>query len=166
MKQYIDENWFSYFLRKLRIRGKRREEGLLDWLWNHVSWVLGRRQVTFWFQRRTRGFDDSELWSLDDTICRFAAPRIRFLSKKVNGFPTDLLYTDDESYELYENLPDEEKSKRDDEAFKEWKEILNKMADSMEMWEDFPIFEEGSEEEKKFNEGFELFHKYFFALWD
>lgn len=35
------------------------------------------REMKFWWQRRTRGWDDSETWSLAEPIARFIAPRLR-----------------------------------------------------------------------------------------
>lgn len=36
-----------------------------------------KRAIKFWWQRRTRGWDDSDTWSLDITIAQFALPRFR-----------------------------------------------------------------------------------------
>lgn len=36
-----------------------------------------RRSIRFFIQRRTRGWDDSDTWSLDITVARFLAPRLR-----------------------------------------------------------------------------------------
>lgn len=35
------------------------------------------REIKFWWQRRSRGWDDSETWSLAEPIARFIAPRLR-----------------------------------------------------------------------------------------
>lgn len=36
-----------------------------------------KRSIKFWWQRRTRGFDDSETWSLDNTLAKWLVPRLR-----------------------------------------------------------------------------------------
>lgn len=57
------------------------------------SWGLCKRSIRFWWQRRTRGWDDSDTWSLDAVVARFVLPRlIRF--KEVNiAFPPE--FTED-----------------------------------------------------------------------
>lgn len=35
------------------------------------------RAIKFWWQRRTRGWDDSETWCLSESIARVIAPRLR-----------------------------------------------------------------------------------------
>lgn len=47
------------------------------------------RSLRYWWQRRTRGWDDSELWSLDCTIARFALPRLRRFAEIRHGEPSD-----------------------------------------------------------------------------
>lgn len=38
---------------------------------------MNRRDIKHWWQRRTRGWDDSDTWSLDGVIATFALPRLR-----------------------------------------------------------------------------------------
>ena len=38
-------------------------------------------------QRQERGFDDTELWSLDGTILRFALPRLKVFRSQVGAVP-------------------------------------------------------------------------------
>ena len=42
-----------------------------------MDWYLTKRTIRHWWQRRTRGWDDSELWCLDATIARFVLPRLK-----------------------------------------------------------------------------------------
>lgn len=42
-----------------------------------IDWRLFRRFWRFWWQRRTRGWDDSETWNLDTHAARFLLPRLR-----------------------------------------------------------------------------------------
>ena len=142
-----------------------------DYLLGHVAWCLGLRELTFFWQRRTRGFDDSAMWSLDDTIIRFTLPRLKAFRNLRNGegpmgYPAGLA----EDYGI-----------SDDEAFAKWLEIIDKMIESMETWvrsEGAPDLdgwdyendkydpEKTKERWNKFQEGMDLFHIYFFALWD
>ena len=36
-----------------------------------------KRSLRFWWQRGTRGWDDSETWGLDGTLARFILPRLQ-----------------------------------------------------------------------------------------
>lgn len=42
---------------------------------------LTKRSIKHWFQRRIRGFDDSETWSLDLKISQFVLPRLKRFKK-------------------------------------------------------------------------------------
>jgi len=143
---------------------------------------LGRRQITFFIQRRKRGFDDSELWSLDDTIIRFTLPRLKAFRNLHNGsgpmgYPAGLA----EDFGIYKaddvgNVTQEQ----NDKAYNKWLEILDKMIESMEMWvrsEGAPEMDgwdykgkydpiKGELNRNKYQEGMDLFHLYFHGLWD
>lgn len=99
-----------------------------------------RRIIKYWWQRRTRGWDDSDLWSLDFTIIRFTLPRLKEFRKQCMGYPAEL------------------------NSFEEWEDILDKMIAALEIYlkEESYIFAEDVEE---FKEGINLFFKYFFHLW-
>lgn len=44
-----------------------------------------KREGKYMNQRKLRGFDDTELWSLDCTICSFIAPRLKVFIKNTMG---------------------------------------------------------------------------------
>ena len=93
-------------------------------------------------QRFERGFDDSELWSLDYTIARFIAPRIKAFSKNLVSYPCGM--TSDE-----------------------WDEILKTMINAFELISDDEDAWIGNKElEDAVNLGLDNFRKYFFNLWD
>lgn len=52
-----------------------------------LSWFGMKRSLRYWWQRRTRGWDDSDTWSLDGTIAKFALPRLKRFRELNNGFP-------------------------------------------------------------------------------
>lgn len=97
-----------------------------------------KRHVRWFWQRRTRGFDDRELWSLDCTISRFIAPRLRALAKMSHGHPSDM-------------------------TADQWVAMLNRMADSFELTSEYHVT--GEPEDEAF-ECLGLFRDYFFYLWD
>lgn len=89
-------------------------------------------------QRSKRGFDDTELWSLDETIANFVYPRLKRFKKHLNGHPGNL-------------------------TIEQWEEILNKMTKSFELVLNDEITEETYDE---YTEGMNLFAEYFINLWD
>jgi hypothetical protein len=99
------------------------------------------REVDYSKQRLLRGFDDSETWSLTDTICYFILPRLQRFKEINAGTPVPL--TDEE-----------------------WNTILDKMIVAFQLtcrdkgsriWND--------EESKQIDEGLDLFREWFMALW-
>ena len=42
-------------------------------------------------QRKERGFDNSELWALDETIIRFTLPRLKVFRDYTKSYPVLLL---------------------------------------------------------------------------
>lgn len=53
-------------------------------------WPLGSRAVWFWWQRRRRGWDDSETWSLDYILAVFILPRLVQFREVKGGYPRGL----------------------------------------------------------------------------
>lgn len=102
------------------------------------------RAVKHFYQRRTRGWDDSDLWSLDCTIAKFTLPRLRRFRATLHGHPGEI-------------------------TFEEWEAILDKIIWSMEyiagdrQWEHNDQFDE---DERKCDEGVALFGKWFRGLWN
>jgi hypothetical protein len=43
-----------------------------------------------WLQRRIRGWDDSETWSLDHSFCTWIVPRLKVLRDNTHGYPCAL----------------------------------------------------------------------------
>ena len=100
------------------------------------------REEKFSKQRIERGFDDSETWSLRDTIANFILPRLKAFNEITFSRPADL------------------------EDISEWNDILNKMCKSFEyVARDKGMFILTDEEYEEYKEGMELFKKYFLDLW-
>ena len=99
-----------------------------------------RRRIKFCYQRLTRGFDDSELWSLDVTIAEFILPRLRVFRDYHNGYP----------HELDSN---------------QWDSTIATMVEAFEhvVSDDYYSLENYKE---KVEPGLKLFAKYFCNLWD
>lgn len=91
-------------------------------------------------QFKERGFDDTELWSLDITISKFIYPRLVRFRETLYGHPCNL-------------------------SQKKWEEILDKMIEAFGyMSQNETIFDE--DKLKIINDGLKLFRKYFRHLWN
>jgi hypothetical protein len=49
-----------------------------------------RRAILHTYQRLTRGWDDSDIWSLDVTTAKWIAPRLRRLRRRTLGHPANM----------------------------------------------------------------------------
>jgi hypothetical protein len=85
--------------------------------WKNLSGSFGR----IWDNIR-RGWNRSEWWGLDTTICRFVLPRLKEFRNNVQGHPSGLVPAEVEENE------DENFS----QGMEEWKKILDKMIFSFE----------------------------------
>lgn len=95
-------------------------------------------------QRKKRGFDDTETWSLDGTIADFVYPRLKRLKKLNTGYPSTL------------------------KSIKEWENILDKMILAFKHLRDDNIcnsIESERKRQEEIAEGLKLFAKYFQHLW-
>lgn len=93
-----------------------------------------------WWQRRTRGWDDSDTWNLDSTIAKFALPRLRRFKELTCGHPGNL-------------------------TAEEWDSILDDIIYGLEAC---ILSTEGKGPEinwKRHQRGLEFFGKWFFHLW-
>lgn len=88
---------------------------------------LWRREWQMFRQRWTRGWDDSETWSLDSTLAEWLAPRIRRFIEVNIGIPAEYC---DEGGECW------------DEGMDRWKSDLNYIAEVLHVVseEDFFLY--------------------------
>lgn len=102
-------------------------------------------QIKWWWQRRVRGWDDRDIWSLDITIAKFVLPRLKYLREHHCGYPCDL-------QEI------------------EWDMILDEVIESFELIIECDGFmfdkEEMGIKQAKIERGLLLFAKHFQGLWD
>ena len=99
------------------------------------------RTIKFWWQRRTRGWDDSELWSLDHSLAQVILPRLKAFAASRMGYPADM-------------------------TNEQWSEHLETMINSFEAIasEDYWGVE-GLKQDEEIQRGLDLFGKYYRALW-
>ncbi len=175
---------------------KRAARSPLAAAWEAIGWSIYRawdhhlRPRALWwtvvafFQRRRRGFDDSELWSLDSTVLVFILPRLkRFRAKERWGWPgPEAIF--DIDYEDFEKLSEEEVADLSARSIEEWDRMLDKMIRAIELQIGHagifqklnPEWKEGDSRRHKFidspemkaeyEEGWALFIRWFQALWD
>ena len=68
---------------------------LRTWLANAYEWACKRLRIDArhpeWFmQRRKRGFDDRDTWSLDHTLACYILPRLKRFKDAQGGYPGNL----------------------------------------------------------------------------
>ena len=99
------------------------------------------RPIKHFWQRLTRGWDDSDTWDLDSTLAWWLVPRLKRFKELTNGYPGGL-------------------------TEKKWDEILDKIICafsliSKEQWD----WETDKEKVRQVDEGLDLFRKWYFDLW-
>lgn len=104
------------------------------------SKALKERDKLFAKQRAKRGWDDSDTWSLDDTIVEFVLPRLKRFKKLNNGYPGEF------------------------HSLKEWNKILSKMIRGFKLAKK-GAYNMSDQEKLESQEGINLFAQYFFYLW-
>ena len=126
---------------------KKLLERFLEYVWYPIEsaylWV--RRYVYKFIQYTKRGFDDEQLWSLDQTIAVYIYPRLVDFRIGVQGYPDGI-------------------------TFEEWQAILNKMEFSFKVlsegiWNYTQTIEQYEATMPRVQEGLDLFAKYYTHLW-
>jgi len=52
--------------------------------WKIKDWWF---DIRMWWQRKTRGYSDIEVWNLDDSICKWVLPRLKAFRESTIGYP-------------------------------------------------------------------------------
>ena len=99
------------------------------------------RAIRHWFQRRVRGWDDSDLGRLDETIAKFVVPRLERFMEIDHGCPNEF-------------SPDQ------------WKEALGEMLYALKAHAIGCGESEKDIDWGRVQKGMELFGKFFRFLWD
>jgi hypothetical protein len=136
------------------------------WAWLRGKWYSHEyRWLRFWWERRTRGFDESELWCLNSHIVDFLLPRLRAFREGAPDIPSHLFFEErGMSDETYHRLPKQEKQRIISKAQARWKLILTKIVVALELF----VEHDGCiphRSQREFEEGWKFFHDYFFDLW-
>lgn len=119
--------------------------------------IMIKRKLKHFWQRRTRGFDNSELWNLDLTIARFIAPRLRAFIDEFNNPIVPVSVGQTGALKQYDSSKSEE-----------WKAKLEKMHKAFQLIVDSEcaFYNLSTEQQIAIEDGLDLFRKHFHDLWD
>lgn len=91
-----------------------------------------RRDIPrLWFILR-HGFDFCDTWSMDRALAKWLIPRLRHLSKNLNGVPPRYGLTEEEIRQMDDNPCDWDYEPQ----FERWRSDINKAADQLQEWLD------------------------------
>jgi hypothetical protein len=99
-----------------------------------------RRRARHLYQRLTRGWDDSALWSLDYTLARLILPRFRAFVDSHAGYPS--------------NMTEEE-----------WDSTLREILWALEWYASDERWSDGFDKEERAERGMRLFGEHFGSMW-
>ena len=106
-----------------------------------------QQPIRWWWQRRTRGFDDRDLWSLDYAIIKFIHPRLKFFRNgNYGGTPGHLTEVDEDG--MRRALTDQE-----------WEGILDEMLEGFQLVIDQDCYPLHGDDHKKLEHSLDVFRK-------
>ena len=99
------------------------------------------RPLKHFVQRRIRGFDDSELWSLDHSLAKLILPRLKRFRKGSHGYPGCF------------------------NSWEEWCDVLDEMIVAIEYVASENYWNMNVEMDEKVSKGLKLFAEHYESLW-
>ncbi len=110
--------------------------------------------IRYWWQRRTRGFDDRDLWSLDYAVIKFIYPRLKLFREQIKwGVPRHP--TEKGAQGHLRSL-----------SVEEWEGILDEMLEGFQLAVEDDCYPLIGEDHEKLEHSMNVFRQWFFALWD
>lgn len=136
----IHKPWYGY--------GKRSPRILVARLRNRYRPVFRLKMA---WQRAWRGYDDSDLWSLNYTIANLIVVGCRQMRESGYSYPGEF----------------SEPPYGDGQGFDAWAEVLRRIEEGFQAWidEDGWFFDK-PDQEAKFKDAMSLFSEWFSGLWD
>lgn len=149
-------------------------ERLFSWKYapfRAVEWILRiPREIKYLFQRMTRGWADSDVWSMDSYLSRVVPEMLEYLKKNHNGLPGFLF-----DIKINEQGPPDI-TPIDEIAEARWMVLLDEMIagfkahdelHELSVGDDVEAFKKKQDEiEAKRIKGMSLFVEHFHSLWD
>lgn len=117
-----------------------------------------RRFFKHWIQRRTRGWDDSELWCLETSMAKFMLPRFKRYREVNNGVHSTFFGTDSD----YSKKAEKKALKAQTRVFDaiEYYLTVASTGEDGATWNEYTRIEN-----KKFKEGRDAFFEHLDTLW-
>ena len=106
----------------------------------YTPWYIKKRSIRFLHQRLTRGWDDSETFSLDYSLAKIILPRLKRFRQVTIGTPGEM-------------------------SNQEWIDKLDKMIAAFEFAASEERWNASIEDYEKHNEGLDLFAQHYWQLW-
>ena len=123
------------------------------WIFGEINYWrplwASKRGLRFIWQKLTRGFSDDATWSLDTTMAKFIAPRLKRLREIESGHPA--CYTDKQWWRMV------------DQMIYSMEAVANQWDDKNEELSQSP--EDREKIDEKVQEGLVLFGRNFRGLW-
>lgn len=123
--------------------------GILIARWRNGHRPIFRLRMTW--QRATRGYDDSMLWSLDYSLAKLTVVGVQAMRKWKNGYPSEFA---------------EPEHGGNGGGWEAWDDILRRIEEGFQVWLDEDGWFDKPDQEAKFKEAMELYAHWFNALWD
>jgi len=123
------------------------------------------KEIKWFWQRGTRGWADSDVWSIDWFLCDIMPPMLKQLKKNKMGYPCgtsqkkwekildDIAYMFETAHEIQDMQA----------VFPEKKKATESMNQHRKKYK---IKVLTKEEFARYNKGWKLFQEYFYSLWD
>ena len=127
----------------------------------HLTPRLIKRSIRFWWQRRTRGWDNSETWAIDYSFYKWITPRLKEFRNFYSYPPLEAFvpYTNKQVYSRFNE------KQQGELAIEIWGKIIDKMIEGFELGiEDCSTFDR--EKRRKIDKATFLFAKYLNTMWD
>jgi len=121
-----------------------KELGIPNICFSIISDPDPERQAIYRQQRMERGFDDSELWSLDMTIAQFILPRLK----------------------RFKEVSEMRQCHPGSMSYEEWQDIMDKMIAAFERLAKGVFFYNEDDEDMDVNTGLKLFAEHYLGLWN
>lgn len=168
-----NENFVTLEEAMEQIKNRTKWQKLKDWIyyqilyafWNMINPTMNCKRLYWLWQTLRYGYNDTELWDLDNTITKFILPRLKaFRAVKDKGVPSMI---DTLTHSEQDKLTETEQKEYYNKLELQWDDILDQMIQSFQLMHDdkWKTIKEYKQHQKQINQGMKLFAKYFQCLW-
>lgn len=159
----IQYETFKYYVLAILEKNEEDKEDCLGCMIHEIKYP-----IKHWWQRRTRGFDDSAIYNLDITFAEFMLPRLQVFKDELDEcmhFPHTILIKYKQDYPMASD------DKADAESYEIWKKYVETMIYALYYIKNNGIVDEEDGtikdlDEKRCKKGMIYFSEYVEALWN